>query len=174
MVSCSGNERGTGPGCARCTGSRWWRWWHGICTGSRRRWSDTVSCRLVVVLRHQRRAERRCRRRLSRCNRQARQRNRTLVGRRWWRQKFWSGAAAGAVAASEPGKCGLGGAAVLDGLVRGTEFREDLLNGGFVRWAVSVLELPTGQLVAIASTVGDGGYMCHGVVIPASAPVGGL
>lgn len=82
-----------------------------------------------------------------------------------------SGAAAGAVAASEPEPSAelVLARRILDGLVRGTEFREDLLNGGFVQWAVSVLELPTGQLVAIASTVGDGGYVPPGVVIPASA-----
>ena len=58
---------------------------------------------------------------------------------------------------------------ILDGLVRGTEVRKELLNGGWVEWAVSVLELPTGQVVAIASTVGDGAYVPPGVVIPASA-----
>lgn len=82
-----------------------------------------------------------------------------------------SGAAAGAVAASEPEPSAelVLARRILDGLVRGTEFRDDLLNSGFVQWAVSVLELPTGQLVAIASTVGDGGYVPPGVVIPASA-----
>ncbi|SKL10656.1 Uncharacterised protein [Mycobacteroides abscessus subsp. massiliense] len=82
-----------------------------------------------------------------------------------------SGAAAGAVAASEPLPSAelVLARRILDGLVRGTEFRDDLLNSGFVQWAVSVLELPTGQLVAIASTVGDGGYVPPGVVIPASA-----
>ena len=59
---------------------------------------------------------------------------------------------------------------ILDGLVRGTEVRKELLNGGWVEWAVSVLELPTGQVVAIASTVGDGAYVPPGVVIPASVP----
>lgn len=58
---------------------------------------------------------------------------------------------------------------ILDGLVRGTEVRKELLNGGWVEWAVSVLALPTGQVVAIASTVGDGAYVPPGVVIPASA-----
>lgn len=82
-----------------------------------------------------------------------------------------SGAAVGAVAASEPLPSAelVLARRILDGLVRGTEFRDDLLNSGFVQWAVSVLELPTGQLVAIASTVGDGGYVPPGVVIPASA-----
>lgn len=58
---------------------------------------------------------------------------------------------------------------ILDGLVRGTEVREDRLNGGWVEWAVSVLALPTGQVVSIASTVGDGAHVPAGVVIPVSA-----
>ncbi|WP_157933576.1 hypothetical protein [Mycobacteroides abscessus] len=82
-----------------------------------------------------------------------------------------SGAAAGAVAASEPLPSAelLLARRVLDGLVRGTEVREDLFNGGWVEWAVSVFALPTGQVVSIASTVGDGAYVPPGVVIPASA-----
>lgn len=82
-----------------------------------------------------------------------------------------SGAAAGAVAASEPLPSAelVLARRILDGLVRGTEVREDLFNGGFVQWAVSVLALPTGQLVSIASTVGDGAYVPPGVVIPVSA-----
>ncbi|GAB4715610.1 hypothetical protein MOKP125_02680 [Mycobacterium avium subsp. hominissuis] len=82
-----------------------------------------------------------------------------------------SGAAAGAVAASEPLPSAelVLARRILDGLVRGTEVRKELLNGGWVEWAVSVLSLPTGQVVAIASTVGDGAYVPPGVVIPASA-----
>ena len=82
-----------------------------------------------------------------------------------------SGAAAGAVAAGEPLPSAelVLARRILDGLVRGTEVREDLLHGGWVEWAVSVLALPTGQVVAIASTVGDGAYVPPGVVIPASA-----
>ena len=57
---------------------------------------------------------------------------------------------------------------VLDGLVRGTEVREDLLNGGFVQWAVSVLHLPSGPSVSIASSVGGGAYLPPGVFIPNS------
>ncbi|SHT80838.1 hypothetical protein [Mycobacteroides abscessus] len=82
-----------------------------------------------------------------------------------------SGAAAGAVAASEPLPSAelVLARRILDGLVRGTEVRKELLNGGWVEWAVSVLALPTGQVVSIASTVGDGAYVPPGVVIPASA-----
>ncbi|BAN29105.1 MULTISPECIES: hypothetical protein [Mycobacterium] len=82
-----------------------------------------------------------------------------------------SGAAAGAVAAGEPLPSAelVLARRILDGLVRGTEVRKELLNGGWVEWAVSVLALPTGQVVAIASTVGDGAYVPPGVVIPASA-----
>ncbi len=58
---------------------------------------------------------------------------------------------------------------VLDGLVRGTEVREDLLNGGFVQWAVSVVQLPSGPSVSIASSVGGGAYVPPGVFIPNSA-----
>ena len=82
-----------------------------------------------------------------------------------------SGAAAGAVAASEPLPSAelVLARRILDGLVRGTEVRKELLNGGWVEWAVSVLALPTGQVVSIASTVGDGAYVPPGVVIPVSA-----
>ncbi|WP_131815118.1 hypothetical protein [Mycolicibacterium holsaticum] len=58
---------------------------------------------------------------------------------------------------------------VLDGLVRGTEVREDLLNGGFVQWAVSVVHLPSGPSVSIASSAGGGAYVPPGVFIPNSA-----
>lgn len=81
-----------------------------------------------------------------------------------------SGAAAGAVAASEPLPSAelVLARRILDGLVRGTEVRADVMQGGAVEWAVSVLATPLGQVVAVASTVGDGGYVPAGVVIPAS------
>lgn len=58
---------------------------------------------------------------------------------------------------------------ILEGLVRGTQVREDALYGGHVEWAVSVLATGAGQVVAIASTAGDGAYLPAGVVIPSSA-----
>lgn len=81
-----------------------------------------------------------------------------------------SGASAGAAAMdSEPSAELLLARRVLDGLVRGTEVREDLLNGGFVQWAVSVVHLPSGPWVSIASSVGGGAYVPPGVFIPSSA-----
>ena len=80
------------------------------------------------------------------------------------------GAGAGAALTdSEPSADLLLARRVLDGLVRGTEVREDLLNGGFVQWAVSVLHLPSGPSVSIASSVGGGAYLPPGVFIPNSA-----
>ncbi len=80
------------------------------------------------------------------------------------------GAGAGAALTdSEPSADLLLARRVLDGLVRGTEVREDLLNGGFVQWAVSVVHLPSGPSVSIASSVGGGAYLPPGVFIPNSA-----
>ncbi|WP_238884699.1 hypothetical protein [Mycobacterium sp. IDR2000157661] len=80
------------------------------------------------------------------------------------------GAGAGAALTdSEPSADLLLARRVLDGLVRGTEVREDLLNGGFVQWAVSVVQLPSGPSVSIASSVGGGAYLPPGVFIPNSA-----
>lgn len=80
------------------------------------------------------------------------------------------GAGAGAALTdSEPSADLLLARRVLDGLVRGTEVREDLLNGGFVQWAVSVVQLPSGPSVSIASSVGGGAYVPPGVFIPNSA-----
>lgn len=80
------------------------------------------------------------------------------------------GAGAGAALTdSEPSADLLLARRVLDGLVRGTEVREDLLNGGFVQWAVSVVQLPSGASVSIASSVGGGAYVPPGVFIPNSA-----
>ncbi len=80
------------------------------------------------------------------------------------------GAGAGAALTdSEPSAELLLARRILDGLVRGTEVREDLLNGGFVQWAVSVVQLPSGPSVSIASSVGGGAYVPPGVFIPNSA-----
>ena len=80
------------------------------------------------------------------------------------------GAGAGAALTdSEPSADLLLARRILDGLVRGTEVREDLLNGGFVQWAVSVVQLPSGPSVSIASSVGGGAYVPPGVFIPNSA-----
>lgn len=53
---------------------------------------------------------------------------------------------------------------VLAGLVRGCERYPT-----WVRWAVSVLKMPMGSQVVIASNIGDGGYVPPGVFIPATA-----
>ena len=80
------------------------------------------------------------------------------------------GAGAGAALTdSEPSADLLLARRILDGLVRGTEVREDLLNGGFVQWAVSVVQLPSGPSVSIASSMGGGAYVPPGVFIPNSA-----
>ncbi|WP_131536410.1 hypothetical protein [Mycolicibacterium aromaticivorans] len=53
---------------------------------------------------------------------------------------------------------------VLAGLIRGCERYPT-----WVRWAVSVLKMPMGSQVVIASNIGDGGYVPPGVFIPATA-----
>lgn len=53
---------------------------------------------------------------------------------------------------------------VLAGLVRGSEGYPTL-----VFWAVSVLQMPMGSQVVIASNIGDGGYVPPGVFIPSTA-----
>lgn len=59
---------------------------------------------------------------------------------------------------------------VLDGLVRGTSATAETFNGGWIRWAVSVLRTPAGDTrTVIASSVGGGLYLPKGVVFPVTA-----
>lgn len=53
---------------------------------------------------------------------------------------------------------------IVAGLVRGSQHYPTL-----VLWAVSVLKMPMGSQVVIASNIGDGGYLPPGVFIPSTA-----
>ncbi|MGB0971370.1 MAG: hypothetical protein ACPGVG_10455, partial [Mycobacterium sp.] len=64
---------------------------------------------------------------------------------------------------------------VLDGLVRGTNATSETFNGGWIRWAVSVLQTPAGDTrTVIASSVGAGLYLPEGVVFPVTAQLATL